>query len=120
MQLSSFLDSKSWVNPSKYVDIVVGKKKPQQNDDERLQLLPERRTRKPLKEISNEIPPTTDSTTTPGSPLFQSLSFLFDDLKLLNYSGNNDYKEQIASNSFEKAVNDLFIENEEKEELHVG
>lgn len=106
-------------NPTKYVDIVVGKKKPQQNEDERLQLLPERRTRKPLKEISNEIKnntSTTASTTSdPGSPLlFQSLSFLIDDLKLLNYSGNIDYKEQIVTtnNSLEKAVNDLFIDDE--------
>lgn len=85
-------------------------------------MLPERRSRKPLKEISNEIKnnTTTASTSDPGSPLFQSLSFLIDDLKLLNYSGNIDYKEQIVttSNSFEKAVHDLFIDD--KEEIHVG
>lgn len=108
------------------MDIVTGKKKPQQNDDERLQLLPERRSRKPLKDVSHEI--NSNSTTAaaaassdPGSPLFQSISFLIDELKLLNYSGNIDYKEQIVlsgnSNSFEKAVNDLFIDDEE---IHVG
>lgn len=84
--------------------------------------MPERRTRKPLKEISNENISTaaTSPESPPGSHLFQSLSFLFDELKLLNYSGNSDNKEQIVStsNSFEKAVNDLFIE--ENEELHVG
>jgi hypothetical protein len=113
-----FLDSKSWVNPTKLVDIVTGsKKKIQQNEDERLQLLPERRSNTPRKPATKEVSNDTTATSSPPGILFNSLSFLIHDLKLLNYSGREDFDgEQIISSggsALDRAVNELFIINED-------
>lgn len=111
------------MNPTRLVDIVTGKKKPQQNEDERLQLLPERRSAKtPLKpttpkDVSNDIS-STSPLPAPAGSLYRSLSFLIDDLKLLNYSGRDDINSKqiiVSGNSLEKAVNDLFIDENENE-----
>lgn len=100
--------------------MVTGKKKPQyrrdDDEDNPLEFLPEKRTktiRKVPKEVANDLTSNSKTFSDPGS-LFRSLSFLFDDLKLLNYSV--DAIEQVNSsseNSLEKAVNDLFIDGDE-------
>jgi hypothetical protein len=116
-----FLDSKSWVNPTKIVDMVTGKKKPQiirNDEDNPLELLPEKRTKAPRKapkDVSNDLTRNNSNSTTsdpPGS-LFRSLSFLIDDLKLLNYSVDTIEQVNAPESSFEKAVHDLFIKDDE-------
>lgn len=102
--------------------MVTGKKKPQiikNDEDNPLELLPEKRTkaRKFPKDMSNDI--NNKSTQTTSDPnlgsLYRSLSFLIDDLKLLNYSDDTaaNIIEQVTDNAFERAVNDLFFDEDE-------
>lgn len=88
------------------------------DEDNPLELLPEKRTRKAPKEVSNDLTrneSNNNSTTSDPGSLFRSLSFLIDDLKLLNYSVDTSAIEQVTSsdNSLEQAVYDLFIDEDE-------
>lgn len=103
--------------------MVIGKKSHAKSDDEDnpLELLPEKRiTRKPPpKDVSNDLTRNSsnnNSTTSDPGSLFRSLSFLIDDLKLLNYSIDNTTIEQVtfsSDNSLGQAVYDLFIDEDE-------
>lgn len=100
--------------------MVIGKMNPTKTDDEDnpLELLPEKRIRKAPKEVSNDLTrndSNNNSTTSAPGSLFRSLSFLIDDLKLLNYSVDTSAIEQVTSsdNSLEQAVYDLFIDEDE-------
>lgn len=105
------------------MDIVTGKKKPQvRNEDDDLQLLPEKRSKAPSrkapKNVSNDLTRdnnnNNNSTTSDPGSLFRSLSFLIDDLKLLNYSVDTiEQVDSSSNNSFERAVHDLFINEDD-------
>ena len=105
------------MNPTKIVDIVTGKKAPQiktDDEDNPLELLPEKRSkmaRKIPKNVSNENSQNFSQSADPGS-LFTSLSFLIDDLKLLNYSSVIEEHSITSKNSLDKAVHDLFADED--------
>lgn len=114
-----FKDSKSWT-PKILSDIVSRKKiQPECKEDNPLELLPEKRTKTPMKKDKDNGSAQNDE---PGNKqntplIIRALEFVTHDLNILNYSENNESTEQVkSSNSLEKAVNDLFINVDDNEE----
>jgi hypothetical protein len=121
--ITRFIESKSWT-PKILNDIVGGKKKSQLTEDNPLELLPEKRSTRKSKESSNATAAAAPSTEPSGndlSVLDSAIDFLIHDLNILNCSsqgnsGSGRYQEMRATNAFEKALNDLFIQDYDEDD----
>jgi hypothetical protein len=107
------LDSKSWT--PKILNDIVGRKKLQseckENEDNPLELLPEKRSKKPLRSVLKE---SNSSSTEPGKEqtLIQAVNFLLTDV-FYSHKQPSSVEEMKGNSALAKSLNYLFIESED-------